>query len=78
MEGFRLVLGSVLGVLLAVGSASAPVPRTMPRVGAAPAPGAAVPTFSRRPPAGDEDSEGEFVHAIQRGRAERPLDIVQA
>ncbi len=66
-----MVARRVLGALLVVG-----IPLAIPRHRRFAPP--ASPTLSRRPTA-DYGSSGEFVYAIDRGRAERrPLRIVQA
>jgi hypothetical protein len=75
----RLLFGSVLTFSLLAGLPPAPIGRTAPRVAAGRIPHAVRRTFSRRrsPTAGDE-ALGEFVHAIERGRIARPLEIVRA
>jgi len=71
----RLVTGPlVLAGLLFTG----PALRSNPRATLGPAPSAGHRTFTRRRSAADEDERGEFVHALDRGRAERPLGIVRA
>lgn len=66
----RALAGVALVFLLApAGSLTRREPSGSPR-------GAPAPALSRRPDAGSED--GEWVHAIARGRRERPLGIVQA
>jgi hypothetical protein len=71
----RLLTGPlVLAGLLFTG----PAFRTNPRATPGPAPSSAHRTFTRRRSAAEEDERGEFVHAIDRGRAERPLGSVRS
>jgi len=75
----RLVLGSVLAAALAAVPSPTPVGPTNLLVAASRAPAAVRRTFSRRrSPADADESPGEFVHAIERGRVERPVGIVRA
>ena len=75
---------SVIDVLLVLSLSvvAAPAERRVavlaaPHAAAAGAAPAVAPVISRRP-ASDDRNHGEFVHAIERGGAERPLGIVLA